>query len=226
MQPFKALLIEGTSGAGKSTLIDALLRRHIESRTPRKIRSLTHLAQSHTYGPLVAAEDDGTLTVAQNLAHLDRIITHLEWLHSSVQEHDRPWSFAVIDTLHLTHCARPGVVGWQDLTTIDSRLASLGCKLVFLAASADALWSRGILPRRNEQFILDYARKFGATLEAIHEYFVREQQALRDLFEQSAMPKLLLDANSPIESLVEKSYAFWVSDSPAENEPHDNLNPA
>ncbi len=215
MQPFKALIVEGTSGAGKSTLIDALLRRHIESRAPRKIRSLVHLAQSHTYGPLAIAENGGTLTVAQNLAHLDGIVAHLKWLHSSVQEHDRPWSFAVLDTLHLTHCVRPGVVAWQDVITIDSRLATLGCKLIFLEASPDALWTRGILPRRNEQFILEYARQFGSTLEAIHDYFVREQEMLRNLFDQSAMPKLLLDANPSVDSLVEQSYAFWLDGSPA-----------
>jgi GTPase SAR1 family protein len=54
MTPFKALLIEGTSGVGKSTLIDALIRRHVNSSTQRKIRSLIHLAQSHTYGPLAS----------------------------------------------------------------------------------------------------------------------------------------------------------------------------
>lgn len=222
MQPFKALLIEGTSGAGKSTLIDALLRRHIESRAPRKIRSLVHLAQSHTFGPLAAAENSGTLTVRQNLTHLDQIVAHLEWLHLSVQEHDRLWSFAVLDTLHLTHCVRPGVVSWQDVTSVDSRLAALGCKLVFLDASADTLWARGIHPRRNEPFILEYARKFGTTLEAIHEYFVREQATLRKIFEQSAMPKLLLDAKASVDSLIEEPYAFWLSDLPAENRSHNS----
>jgi predicted GTPase len=52
MIPFQALLIEGTSGIGKSALIDALIRRHVTTAAPRKIRGLVHLAQSHTYGPL------------------------------------------------------------------------------------------------------------------------------------------------------------------------------
>jgi len=63
MQPFKALLIEGTSGVGKSTLIDALIRKHIGLARPRKVRSVVHLAQSLTYGPLAVHEDTGTLTV-------------------------------------------------------------------------------------------------------------------------------------------------------------------
>lgn len=135
MTPFKALLVEGTSGVGQSTLIDALLRRHVASSAPRKIRSLMHLAQSHTYGPLARAEDARTLTVAQNLAHLDRIVGTVEWFHASVQEHDRPWAYAILDTLHLTHCVRPGVVNWPDVAEIDARLAALGSKLLFLEAA-------------------------------------------------------------------------------------------
>jgi len=65
--PFKALLVEGTSGVGKSTLIDALIRRHVDTASARKIRSLVHLAQSHTYGPLATPEDKGTLTADENV---------------------------------------------------------------------------------------------------------------------------------------------------------------
>ena len=211
MQPFKALIVEGTSGAGKSTLIDALLRRHIESRAPRKIRSLVHLAQSHTYGPLAIAENGGTLTVAQNLTHLDGIVAHLKWLHASVQEHDRPWSFAVLDTLHLTHCVRPGVVMWQDVITVDSRLAALGCKLVFLEASPERSGRAEFFPAAtNSSFSNTHAnsdqrsRPFTNTSSA-------NKRRSRNLFEQSAMPKLLLDAKASVESLIEQSYAFWLA---------------
>jgi len=107
MTPFQALLVEGTSGVGKSTLVDALIRRHVASSEPRKIRTLVHLAQSHTYGPLALPEDDGTLTVDANLRHLERIVGTVEWLHAGVQEHERPWCFVLVDTLHLTHCVRP-----------------------------------------------------------------------------------------------------------------------
>jgi GTPase SAR1 family protein len=80
MGPFKALLVEGTSGVGKSTLIDALIRRHVGASLPRKIRTLVHLAQSHTYGPLAESEDNGTLTAEANLRHLERIAGTIEWL--------------------------------------------------------------------------------------------------------------------------------------------------
>lgn len=206
--PFKALLVEGTSGVGKSTLIDALVRQHVEISNPRKIRSLVHLAQSHTYGPLAVGEDKGTLTPEENVRHLDRIVSMLEWLHASVQEHTRPWCFVIIDALHLTHCVRPGVVKWDDVKSVDRRLAALDCKLLFLKASPSALWERGIMPRVNEQF-MQYARKFGESHEAIHRYFVEEQDILAELFTRSSMPKLILNNENAAERMLSKAAAFW-----------------
>jgi hypothetical protein len=207
--PFKALLVEGTSGVGKSTLIDALIRNHVATAEPRKIRSLIHLAQSHTYGPLAVPEDRGTLTPDENVRHLERIVSTMEWLYASVQEHTRPWCFVVVDALHLTHCVRPGVVKWTDVENFDQRLAALGCKLLFLKSSPAAIWERGILPRVNDQFMQGYARKFGRSHQEIHEYFVKEQEMLAKLFAQSAMPKLLLDNENAPEFTLTKAGAFW-----------------
>jgi hypothetical protein len=212
MVPFKALLVEGTSGAGKSTLIDTLIRRHVSSAPSRKIRSLVHLAQSHTYGPLAKQEDRGTLTVADNLRHLDRIVDGLGWLHASVQEHDRPWCFVVVDTLHLTHCVRPGVMKWGDVAGIDERLAALGCKLLSLQISAETIWNRGIEPRRDQQFMLEYAKKFGQTHEEIHAYFVREQEMLSSLFARSQMRKTIVRNDTDREDAIERAYRFWMED--------------
>jgi hypothetical protein len=209
-KPFKALLVEGTSGVGKSTLIDALIRSHASNSKPRKIRTLVHLAQSHTYGPLAVPEDKGTLTVDDNVRHLERIVGTLEWLHAGVQEHSRPWCFVLIDTLHLTHCVRPGLVGWQDVADIDRRLAALECGLLFLEASPGNIWERGIQPRINDQFILEYAKKFGSTNEEKHTYFVREQQTLASLFSASAMPKVALNGDGTFEALCEQAKSFWI----------------
>jgi Cdc6-like AAA superfamily ATPase len=209
--PFKALLVEGTSGVGKSTLIDALIRRHVSTAKPRKIRSLIHLAQSHTYGPLAVLEDK-TLTVHENARHLDGIVKYLEWLHASVQEHDKPWCFVVIDTLHITQCVRPGVVGWADVASFDQRLAALGCKLLCLEVTPTAIWERGIKPRMNEQFILVYAKKFGSTHQEIHSYFVQEQETLKELFDQSSMCKVRMVNEGRDETTTDAAYSFWCAD--------------
>jgi hypothetical protein len=212
MLPFKALLVEGTSGVGKSTLIDALIRRHVDSSRPRKLRTLFHLAQSHTYGPLAAREDDGTLTADANLHHLERIVGMIEWLHASVLEHTRPWCFVLVDTLHLTHCVRPGVVKWSDVEPFDRRLAAVGCGLLFLRGTPATIWERGIKPRADQQFIREYARKFGRTHEEIHEHFVREQEAIAGLFSRSTMTKRLLHSDGPLDNALEEAVRFWTED--------------
>ena len=207
---FKALLVEGTSGAGKSTLVDALIRRHVGTASPRKIRTLVHLAQSHTYGPLAVPEDENTLTISQNVEHLEKIVSLLEWLHAGVKQHTKPWCFTVIDTLHLTHCCRPGVVKWTDVASFDERLAALGCKLLFVDASPQSLWNWGIKPRTSEQF-MQYARKFGQTHEEIHQYFVNEQESLLRLYAQSVMPKLSVQNVDGPDEIVDAAYEFWNS---------------
>lgn len=207
---FKALLVEGTSGAGKSTLIDALIRRHVGAASPRKIRTLVHLAQAHTYGPLAVPEDENTLTISQNAEHLEKIVSLLEWLHAGVKQHTKPWCFTVIDTLHLTHCCRPGVVKWTDVASFDERLAALGCKLLFVGASPQSLWNWGIKPRTSEQF-MQYARKFGQTHEEIHQYFVNEQESLLRLYAQSVMPKLSVQNVDGPDEIVDAAYEFWNS---------------
>jgi hypothetical protein len=118
----------------------------------------------------------------------------------------------IIDTLHLTQCVRPGAVGWSDVASIDDRLAALGCKLVSLRASSQRLWERGIEPRKNEQFLLKYAKKFGNTNEEIHAYFVREQEILADLFSRSVMPKLFLANDIAMDTILEEVYQFWLGD--------------
>jgi hypothetical protein len=212
MRPFKALIVEGTSGIGKSTLIHGLIRRHAACAQPRKIRTLVHLAQSHTYGPLAPQEDAGTLTVAENQRHLERIVGTIEWLHACVQEHDKPWCFVIVDALHLTHCVRPGVVKWSDVETFDQRLAAVGCKLIVLRGAPATIWERGIVPRAGEQFLVAYARKFGRNHGEIHEYFVREQETIGGLYARSAMPKRMMQNDGALESAVEEAFGFWTEE--------------
>lgn len=207
--PFKALLVEGTSGVGKSTLIDALIRRHVAGAPARKVRSLVHLAQSHTYGPLAPLEDRGTLTVADNVRHLERLVGMMEWFHANVQEHQRPWCFVVVDTLHITHCVRPGAVQWAEVAGIDQRLAAIDCKVFLMTASPANIWKRGIEARRDSQFLQEYALKFGSSEQEIHQYFVREQEIIVDLFSRSKMPKYQKSDEDTTANIVDAAYEFW-----------------
>jgi hypothetical protein len=132
--------------------------------------------------------------------------------HASVQEHARPWCFVLIDTLHLTHCVRPGIVKWSDVQPFDRRLARVGCKLLFVRAAPTAIRERGIVPRKNEQFMQEYARKFGRTEEEIHRYFVSGQERLAGLFSHSAMPKLLAQNDGTVDEIADNAYRFWTEE--------------
>lgn len=208
---FKALIVEGTHGVGKSTLVDGLIRTYVNGRGERKIRSFVHLAQSHTYGPLARAEDDGTLTVRQNVRHLERIADGLEWLQIGVAQHTSPHCVVIIDTLHLTHCFRPGVVQWPEVRAIDERLAAIGCKLLFLHASRETLWTRAIEASADSQFLREYARKFGQTNEELHEYFLREQSGLHELFERSNLEKLQIENDAAAVAAADRAFEFWTA---------------
>jgi thymidylate kinase len=207
--PFNAVLVEGIPGIGKSTLIDALIRRHVNSAETRQVRTLVHLCQAHTLGPLASAEDAGTLTVKDNLKHLEQVVGLIEWLYESVQDHQRQSCFVVIDTLHLTHCLRPGVMTWQDAEAFDRRLARLGCKLIVLQSSPEVVWQRSIDARTTWSFLRRYMSKFGRTDEELHTYFMYEQEQFAQMFEQSAMPKLLMPNDGDVESIESEAYKFW-----------------
>jgi hypothetical protein len=207
--PFNALLVEGIPGIGKSTLIDALIRRHVNSAEARQIRSLVHLCQAHTIGPLASAEDAGTLNVKDNLNHLEHIVGIIEWLYESVRNHKRQSCFVLVDTLHLTHCLRPGVLAWQHVEEFDHRLARLGCKLIVMRAGADVVWERSIEARTTWSFLRNYMSKFGRTDEELHKYFMYEQEQFVQMFEKSAMPKLLMSNDGDVESIEGEAFKFW-----------------
>jgi len=186
----RILLIEGTSGIGKSTLIDALLRKYISEN--KKIRSLLHL------------------TKEINKAHLVNIYNLLDWSISSLKDERKVKLFGLLDTLHFTHCVRPGVIDWNDIVEYDTKLKAIECKLIFISAEPQTIWDRGIMPRINEQFITGYATKFGKDIKEIHQYFVGEQVQLQKLVTKSCLTKIDIRAEDDFEKNVEKSYNFWI----------------
>ncbi|HEX8906944.1 MAG TPA: hypothetical protein VF771_18985, partial [Longimicrobiaceae bacterium] len=162
------LLVEGVTGLGKSTILDRLVRRHVADAPERKLRTVLHLTQAHTYGPLAPAEDAGTLTRDANLAHLERIVAHLEWLAATVAAEAVAKCFALVDTLHLTHCLRPGAVAWDDVGPYDQRLADAGCRLLLLDAEDATVRERCVAARAETDFIRGYAmRRFATDLAGL-----------------------------------------------------------
>jgi hypothetical protein len=205
------LLIEGVTGLGKSTVLDHLLRRHVSGARERRVRTLLHLTQAHTYGPLAPAEDAGTLTRDASVAHLDRVVTMLEWLAATVKAEAKPKCFVLVDTLHLTHCLRPGAVGWHDVEPFDRRLAAAGCRLLLLDGEDETIRARCVGERAETQFIRGYAmRRFAPDLPGLERHFTRERDEFRRMFALSAMTKLTLAAEAPVEYVATAAHAFWM----------------
>jgi len=203
------LIVEGTSGVGKSTLIDALIRKYVSGN--KKIRSLLHLTQAHTYGPLAEDEDRHSLTKEKNLVHLDSIYNLLNWSTISIKTEHKVKFFALLDTLHLTHCVRPGVLHWDDIKEYDAKLKSIDCKLIYLYAHPQTIWDRGIEPRQHEQFITGYGKKFGNNLNEIHQYFINEQILLEKLYSNSQLNKMDIHVEDDLDFNVEKCFNFWIN---------------
>lgn len=208
---FNALLVEGIPGIGKSTLIDALIRRHMDLVVPGKVRTFVHLCQAHTMGPLAHAEDTGELAARQNHAHLDRIVSMLEWLHDAVRRDRQPSGFVIVDTLHLTHCLRPGVLTWKDAVAFDRRLASIGCRLLLLRAGAPVVWERCIQDRAGWWLNTPYAARFGSTLEECQAYFLGEQDRFSEMARQSALEMLTLENEGEVDDVLDRAHDFWYS---------------
>ncbi len=203
------LLVEGVAGVGKTTLINLLIRKYIEGSN--RIRSLLNLTQAHTYFPLSPDATDRKSTVKQNLAHLEQILSLLTWLTSSVSYETRKIFISTIDTLHITHCFRPGVVTWNDVTNFDRQASSLGCKLIFLKASKEVIWERTVWSRRDNEFITHYGKKYGSSLEGIHDYFVQEQEGMLSVVKQSNMEKLILDCDRPATDIAQDVFDYWIN---------------
>lgn len=206
---FNALLVEGIPGIGKSSLLDTLVRRHLDLIAAGKVRTLVHLSQAHTMGPLATAEDGGALNSKANLEHLERIVAMLEWLHDSVLGQRQPSAFVLIDTLHLTQCLRPGLLTWRDVAAFDQRLATLGCKLLLLRGPRDVVWERCIKARASWWLNGEYARRFGRTHDEVHGYFLGEQERFDEMAEKSRLPTLVADNNGEVEDVIDSAHEHW-----------------
>jgi thymidylate kinase len=201
----KIILIEGVPGVGKTTLIKGLLREYISQ--DKKISSLLHLNQSHTYKPIVSDEDNFYACKTENLNHLSKI---LDFLNRAISLGNNKL-FVIIDTLHITHCFRPGTVSWTDVSTYDKLLAGMNCKLIFIKAMPETILERAILKRNTaDKFYLSkYQIKYGKTLEEVHQYYITEQQKMEDLIKQSILNRMTLFSEDTPQANQDAAFKFW-----------------
>ncbi|HKY04663.1 MAG TPA: hypothetical protein VJQ56_07235 [Blastocatellia bacterium] len=211
-RPARILLVEGVPATGKTSILNSLVRRYVESA--ERTRSLLHLTQAHTYHPLSPdepVERDRASASADNLAHLGRIVDLVSWMSSSVYCEGRKIFLCTIDTLHITHCFRPGVLSWDEVASFDRRLAGLGCKLLFLRATRETVWERAILGRQDNRFVTHYGKRYGRSPEEIHSYYAREQERMLTLVGQTGMETKILDCERSVAELSQEAFDYWMS---------------
>jgi len=205
----KIILIEGIPGAGKTTLINSLIKNYILAN--EKVRTLVSLSQSHTYSPVISEENSFYASKNENLNHLDKILQFLKWGISSGSSESLSNFFCLIDTLHITHCFRPGNISWPDIVKYDKTLADVNCKLIFMKALPETILERAILPRskRENLYLTKYQKRYGNNLNEIHQYYMNEQEKMGVLFENSKLNKIMLYSEQ-ISTNEKAAYDFWL----------------
>ncbi|MEZ4711873.1 MAG: hypothetical protein R3A44_32105 [Caldilineaceae bacterium] len=201
-------LIEGAAGIGKTTLVDGLMQRHLQLHPHQN--TLLRLGQGHTYAPLDPDGIESQITADEQLAYLNRIHHLLDFLAHPTGPNSTPPFSCLIETLHLTLSTKPHILSPAQLVEYDRKLAAIGCKLIFIRVTPETLWERCIWQRRHNGFIIVYGQKYGRTLDEIHAHYVAEQAHMLRLFEESTMPKILLDGELSNEELIDTAYDFWI----------------
>ena len=207
----KILLVEGTCGTGKTTLLRGLLRKYACQED--KPRTILFITQAHTYFPIMSDDLPALPGKKEHRQHLRKIIKMLEWNLEGLQPSKWYALHGLIDTLHLTHAFRPGVLTWSELTYIDQYLGALGAKMIFLEAQHQTLWDRLIVGRGSDPAYLNhFQRRFGDTPEAVHAYYTKEQVQMRGLLRRSAMESLIVPAEDSSVDNLAQAYQFWLRD--------------
>ncbi len=134
----------------------------------------------------------------------------LEWLHDAHDYSSIP-SFSIVDTLHFTHCLRPGVVSWPDVEDFDRRLGAIGFKVLLLTGERETLRVRSIEARVGSQFLEDYARRFGNTNDEILDHFVSEQVKINQLSMLTNMRVAHVSAAVDLHTASAVAFDFWRS---------------
>jgi hypothetical protein len=135
----------------------------------------------------------------------------LTWLIDTAGHAARTKCVVVVDTLHLTHCLRPGILSWADVGDIDRRLAAIGGRLLLLDAEDETVRQRTVAARFQTEFIQGFALgRFGHTERDLVAHFQRERDRFRTMYANSVLPKLRVAAETPVERIADAALDFWL----------------
>jgi thymidylate kinase len=207
------LILEGVSGSGKSALLRELIRS--ERFVQRSFHSTIVLSEHQTQRVLERKERERGLTPADNLALLNQHVAYLESLRDGLEQ--MQWCQAnltdmripyLLERFHFTHVYHYPYLTWQEVESIDQRLARLNCKVCVFTADAPTLEQRIITDRTGP--FRDYIKRFGATNGEIVQHYLDQQERLLALCRQSNLETRVVDTSSDeISQTVAQALDFW-----------------
>src|SRR5215472_1831053 len=159
MAEFYASLIEGVPGIGKSTLIDTLIRPHVDSSDPRRMRSFFHLAQTtprdHLRPPRIATRWRSKRICSCSNASRKRLNGCTPNCSTTISRADRlppPDALPASRHSHMVCCRAVWFAACDD---------RLQASAPDPDRSKETIWNRGIRGRADSPFLTQYALKFG-----------------------------------------------------------------
>ena len=99
--------------------------------------------------------------------------------------------------------------GTFESTEVTISTESAG-KLIFLKALPETIMQRSILPRskRDNHYLSKYQKRYGNTLEEVHQYYMNEQDKMEDIIRQSSLTKIILHSEEEIQTNADIAYNF------------------
>jgi thymidylate kinase len=217
MQPdLKGLILEGTAGTGKTSILRTLLACPAWTRRPQ-ISSLV-LSEHHTMRVLEGKRSTGKVTRQDHLDILNSIVGTLEDLNDRLEAMD--WArrnrinqqmHFILERFHLSHLFHFTSLEWEDVASIDRRLADLNARLVVLTMDESAM-QRRIMMDSNKQW-QSYLQSIGSTEAEVITHFMVQQEQLLALCERTAIPVRIIDTSAlPLETATEEVLRHFLGD--------------